>query len=160
MTAGTKASCTCAECVACCEFKPGWFLPEEIAPLAAAMGLTEKELFDRHLMVDAWYGDTVAEDIYLLAPGIVGGDIGDHYPTKPTGVCVFLKGGLCSIHEQGKPFECRATIHGPIPSPHEEVGRAWDKPEHQAKVAQLLGRKPERAEIDILTAIDMMFGVR
>lgn len=139
-------ACECSVCRGACEHKPGWFKPEEIAPLAEAMGVTEQELFDNHLQVDWWNGDeaTGYEDVFVLSPALVG-EAGDMFDRDPRGRCHWYVAGKCAIHELGKPFECAAYHHTEkdIKPRHRGVAVAWNKPEHQAKVRELLGREPE-----------------
>lgn len=138
--------CDCHKCGGACTHKPGWFSPEEIAPLAAALGLTEQQLFDQHLQVDWWNNDE-GGDTFVLSPAVVGGDVGDMFDRDPRGTCAWLKDGNCAIHALGKPFECSRYVHTDsdeaVAARHEAVATAWAAPEQQAKVAQLLGREPE-----------------
>ena len=62
------------------------------------MGLTLKQLFDKHLMVDFWEGEN---PIYLLCPSKIGYD-GKMISYNPRGECSLLKNGLCSIHNKGE----------------------------------------------------------
>jgi Fe-S-cluster containining protein len=141
-------ACECLACRGACEHKPGWFKPDEIAPLAAALGITEKELFDKHLQVDWWEGDedTDYEDVFVLSPAVVHGLPGTMFGSDPRGTCVWFKEGKCAIHEQGKPFECAAYHHSDDPKAgaphHHEAAMAWNAPEHQGKIKELLGREP------------------
>jgi hypothetical protein len=147
-------ACTCPTCAGACKHKPGWFMPEEIAPLAESLGLSEKELFDQHLQVDWWEGDedTDYEDVFVLSPAVVGGNVGDMFDGNPRGVCRWFAQGKCAIHELGKPFECAGYHHTDevkgyettIDPRHRQVAMAWNKPEHQKTVAALLGREPVR----------------
>ena len=144
-------ACDCHKCRAACSHKPGWFLPDQIEPLAEALGLTEKELFDQHLQVDWWAGtdfdDEQDGDVFVLSPAVIGGDAGDMFDRDPTGVCRWFRDGKCAIHDLGKPHECAAYIHseddGIASKRHEDVAQAWNRPEHQEKIKQLLGREPE-----------------
>lgn len=40
---------------------------------------------------------------------------------------------------------------------HEIVAKAWNTPEHQAQIIQLLGHKPEPPEFNFGDALDMLF---
>lgn len=144
-------ACACQTCAGACAHKPGWFKPEQLAPLAAQLGLTEKELFDRHLQVD-WYegeAETNYEDVFVLSPAVVGGDVGDMFDRDPRGKCVWYVDGKCQIHELGKPFECAAYHHTDdadreiVRERHCKTALAWHRPEHQEKIEELLGRKPQ-----------------
>jgi Fe-S-cluster containining protein len=141
-------ACSCQGCQGACEHKPGWFKPDEIAPLAAALGISEQELFDKHLMVD-WWGadsDTDYNDVFVLSPAIVNGIPGEEFASDPRGTCRWFVDGKCAIHDQGKPFECAAYHHSDEPkagSPHhKEAAMAWNNPEAQARIRELLGRDP------------------
>lgn len=142
-------ACTCEKCAGACSHKPGWFKPDEIAPLASALGLTEQQLFDQHLQVDWWEGDedSGGEDVFILSPAVVGGTPGDMFDRDPTGRCVWFKRGRCAIHDIGKPFECAAYHHTDEDQPghHRQAMLAWNKPKHQKQIAKLLGREPETA---------------
>lgn len=149
----THKQCACSSRQSACKNKPGWFKPEQITPLAAALDMTEQELFDKHLAVDWWEMDD-APDIFVLAPALVGEPAGDMYPFAPGGVCSLFKDGKCIIHDKGKPFECAEYLHSDPPSVignrHAATAQAWNAPEHQAKVKELLGREPVAREWDIV----------
>lgn len=147
-----KTECSCEKCKSACAYKPGWFLPEELAPLAEFFNLSEKEVFDKYLAVDWFEGD---EDIFLISPAILGSE-GGMFPGNPTGTCVFYSKGLCEIHSV-KPYECKAFMHGTEKGvlSHKEVGEAW-KP-FQEKVKELLGEEPETESYSLF---DSLFGWR
>lgn len=138
--------CKCHSCKGACSQKPGWFMPDQIEPLAKKMGLSVQELFDKHLGVDYWNGgdDDLPDDIFLLAPAIETMDTGSVYPSNPLGQCVFYKDSLCSIHTQGKPFECAELDHNEkeLDPRHKSVALAWNKPEHQEMIVEFLGFEP------------------
>lgn len=147
--------CKCDGCVRACKMKPGWFMPGEAEILAENMGMTLQELFNQHLGVDWWNADEeIQEDVFVLAPANIHMDTGGEYPKFPEGQCKFLVDGLCTIHEKGKPFECVALNHVEEYN-HADTAKAWNKPEHQAQIEMLLGRKPEAK---ILTMMDVLFG--
>jgi hypothetical protein len=153
--------CQCEACCSACEHKPGWFKPEEIAPLAKAMGLTEQELFDQHLMVDWWVGDehTDMQNVFVLSPATVNIPAGDMSPFDARGVCHWFKNGKCAVHKLGKPYECGAYHHtdnGEV-NHHRDAADAWNKPEHQDKIRELLGREPEVPDYTLADAVTMMF---
>ena len=129
-------------------------MPEEIPALALALNVSVDELFREHLMVDYWVRyDKGYNNIYLLAPRILGRKAGSFYPEKPTGACAWFKNGKCSIHLQGKPSECRQLRHGPdgeyLPIDRKAIAMAWDKPEHRAFIARLIGKDPGKAQFHI-----------
>jgi hypothetical protein len=90
-------------------------MPDQIKPLADHLGLTEQELFDKHLLVD-WVdtldkdGEETDKTVYVISPAIVGADPGQQYPRSPLGVCRWLVDGKCAIHAF-KPFECAEYDH-------------------------------------------------
>lgn len=162
-TRGTRQSCTCGNCVKCCERRPGWMMPGEAEKIAAFLNLSMQELFDRYLIADFWcggfYGNTEGEaytepaldsDVLVLSPAAHDITPGTR-PRWSWGMagghrCVFLKEGQCSIHAV-KPFECREswcgddgkTPGGGIPL-HEQAARAWNTVEHQQQIVQLMRR--------------------
>ena len=141
--------CSCEECTSACHRKPGWFLPEEIKPAAALLGITEQEFFNEYLSVD-YYGsshDAEGNEIpngfmFVLSPATDKSQPGDIFPFDPSGTCVFLKDNKCSIHS-AKPFECKVYDHRHLVSTevHKHVAEAWL--EHKNKIVELLGREPE-----------------
>ncbi|MFA4875601.1 MAG: YkgJ family cysteine cluster protein [bacterium] len=86
-----RHGCSCPACRECCKREPGWFVPEEIAPAARFLKLSEADFVAR-------FCEEHDEDgVLALSPA--------RKPGKSE--CVFLKrGGLCEIHEV-KPYECR-----------------------------------------------------
>lgn len=89
--------CSCSQCTKACLTKPGLFMPGEAEGLAEKMGLSFEELFKTRLVVERipcqpW-------DILVLAPA-----------QDQSGACVFFEGG-CSIHVQGKPYDCAMATH-------------------------------------------------
>jgi hypothetical protein len=140
-------ACDCAKCAGACAHKPGWFKPEQIAPLAEALGLTEQELFDRHLQVDWWENDEIdgPDEIFVLSPAVTEGEPGDMFDGDPRGACRWLQDGKCAIHQLGKPFECAAYHHADteeaVSQRHEETAQAWTG--EQDRIRKLLGREPE-----------------
>lgn len=107
-----KAGCDCQECKELCANEPGWFLPGEVDDAAFFLGMSKDEFIenfcDQHIYCDA----------IILSP------------KKKTGSkeCIFLKKGLCSIHEV-KPFECRKVYGCEEQRKHsrirEIIGKHW-----------------------------------
>lgn len=138
-------SCECDECQTACIKKPGWFLPGEVEVLAENMGATVEQLFENYLMIDYWTGDPEVERegwpmvegegrVYMLSPAVTSRPPGSIFPFNPQGRCVFLTDDLkCSIHDKGKPFECR-SFHGNLENDmdHREVAVKWKG--HQDKL--------------------------
>ena len=88
---------SCETCVGMCENRPCWPTPDEAEKMLNA-GLARK------MMLDYWVNRP--EDIYILAPAIVGYGA-DNAPFWPSGRCILLSSdGLCKIHDSGfKPLE-------------------------------------------------------
>lgn len=122
-----QASCTCANCVAACSNKPGWFMPEDIPAILAHLGARDlgEALGPGKLAVD--FFDAPEDGPLVLSPNIVGSE-SKGIPFYPRGVCVFLKEGRCSIHAI-KPFECRQALHTDSPAAvrarHTAIAAAW-----------------------------------
>lgn len=144
----SKESCTCKKCVYCCEKRVGWFLPGEAEKLAEKMGISLQELFDKHLGVDYWTG---VGDIYVLAPANVNMQPGVIFPFS-IGRCGFLtESGLCSVHELGKPFECKDAFHGEEHTlSHKEVADRWNTPKHQKLIQDLLDEKKKTSKVKVV----------
>lgn len=135
--------CSCNDCKAACEFKPGWFKPGEAEKVAEYLGLTMEELFKTKLGVD-WYENLGDGDVFVLAPAITTMTPGSEYPSNPRGRCIFFKDGLCSIHSV-KPFECRESHHSDsaenIRVRHREAAESWI--DEQGQIKDILGRTPK-----------------
>lgn len=134
--------CTCGKCRRACTIKPGWFMPGEAEEVAKHLNLSLKELFDTYLGVDWWES---ADNIFVLAPAIVGEQTGAEYPGDPNGKCVFFNDEeRCNIHLV-KPFECRElTCTGSSIKRHKNVANSWKN--NQEQIEKLLGREPEAKE--------------
>jgi hypothetical protein len=108
---GTVESCTCSDCVNACHSRPGWMKPKQFREIAAFLGLSLKETFDRYFAIDWWenYKGSNAQ-AYLIAPALVGHE-GKMYPGYPQGTCALLTNkGRCLIHPV-KPIECASSWH-------------------------------------------------
>ncbi len=150
----TKDSCTCKTCEGACKSKPGWFKFGEAEKAAEYLGLTLKEFFDKHLMVDFWKGDDASsgQDTFLLSPAVVGGTPGKMFSMNPRGVCTFLQEGLCSIHPV-KPFECKQYHHNTPREKsrenHKQAMQTWMSEEARAQITELIGNEPSLPDFDI-----------
>lgn len=114
---GTVESCTCVSCVSACTIRPGWFLPGEAEALAAKLGVPFDQLFREKLRIDLAIEDEDNGDMVAgLSPAVMPthpgcGSPGGISPDPPYGVCVFLADNMrCSIHDLGKPYECRVAL--------------------------------------------------
>lgn len=87
-----KSACDCPKCRALCSNEPGWFVPEEIAPAAKFLNLSEAAFIATYL------AEHPVEHGIALAP-----------KQRPNKACIFLEKGLCHIHEV-KPYECRKVF--------------------------------------------------
>jgi len=143
-----EQSCSCPQCQKLCtDIKPGWFLPEEIAPLAKFLNLSIEETFNKHLLVDYWVGweykdeekkEGHSEDVNVLAPNTISFEPGRVAMFTHLGdTCTFYKEGKCSIHEV-KPYECGISkaCEDDMPKVHKEVAKKWI--EHQDFIKNLL----------------------
>lgn len=132
----TPAACLCAKCVACCSRVPGWFLPEQVAPVAAFLGLGVEEFTRRYLTVaTGGIQEDGDEAIPVLRPRRVEGDpevfgtvFWDRDTLYHSSPCVFLEQGRCRIHAV-KPRECRDSYGCRGTATHRlrnEIEQVWD----------------------------------
>ena len=139
--------CDCKGCKNACSHKPGWFKPGEAEKVAESMGMSMKDFFDKYLAVDFFENWGEEKDTYVLSPAVLGNDTGEMFPYKPTGICVFLKEGKCSIHANS-PFECAQYIHSDskeeVETRHVSVKDAWTN--NQKQIEELLGHAPYTPE--------------
>ena len=121
-------SCACEKCKRCCEWFPGYFLPDEVPLAAKTLGVSL-----------AWFKRRYTErrERGVLSPRVEGpgqsGIVG--FLLRGTGRCVFLtKERSCRIYE-ARPYECRMSYGGqPIRTSRSlraKVMRAWRKLELQ-----------------------------
>lgn len=140
-----KFECTCDKCRSACSYVPGWFMPGEAEKAAKHMNLSLKDFFDKYLGINWWEAE---EDIFVLAPAIIGEKTGSEYPGDPKGRCIFFnKDGLCDIHPV-KPFECAESTCNDsdidINERHRSIRDEWE--DNQEQIISLLGREPESEE--------------
>jgi Fe-S-cluster containining protein len=108
------SQCSCDLCRQACLNSPGWFLPEEIAPLARHLKLSVAELFRRHLAVS----ETVTPEgtrrggvmPHKLRDGKAPGGRWTLAELVRPGRCTFYDRGRCTIHPR-RPFECSRMHH-------------------------------------------------
>jgi hypothetical protein len=138
--------CDCDRCRSSCGYKPGWFEPDEIAPLAQVMGLAVQELFAKHLQID-WYENLEGHDetVFVLSPRLDDEEGGTMFPGDPEGACHWFKEGKCAVHALGKPSECQRAGHtlerNQTRLNHTAIARAWIN--HQDMIRDLYGKEPE-----------------
>ena len=110
----TVTSCDCADCRAACLNSPGWFMPHQIAPLAAHLGLSVTELFKRKLAVGVTQmpdGNQVHGVMpHKLRDGKKPGSVWTLRELADPGRCVFFDRGRCTIYKY-RPYECARMIH-------------------------------------------------
>jgi Fe-S-cluster containining protein len=107
-------SCDCPDCRAACLNSPGWFMPNQIAPLADHLGLTVPELFNSKLAV----GVTRLADgseVHGLMPHKLRdrkkpGSVWSLVELAEPGRCIFYDRGLCTIYKY-RPYECARMMH-------------------------------------------------
>ncbi len=107
-------SCDCSDCRAACLNSPGWFMPNQIAPLASRLGMSVAELFRRKLAI----GVTRMPDgkqvhgvmPHKLRDGKKPGSVWTLRELADAGRCVFFDRGRCTIYEH-RPFECARMMH-------------------------------------------------
>ncbi len=107
-------SCDCPECRAACLNSPGWFMPNQIAPLADHVGLSVEDLFRKKLAV----GLTQMPDgrqvhgvmPHKLRDGKKPGTVWTLRELAEPGRCVFFDRGRCTIYKY-RPFECARMMH-------------------------------------------------
>jgi hypothetical protein len=140
-------ACNCSDCRAACTNTPGWFTPDQIEPLAQALGLTVDELFADHLRIDWWEGES---PVFVLAPKLRGREGGEMADGDPHGTCHWYVDEKCAIHETGhKPAECARLGHVDGERVHfarKELIAAWRPKKMQAWIRELYGGEPEAEE--------------
>lgn len=103
--------CRCQECVSACEYKPGWFLPDQAE---SAIKFIKEKYWGYgkgiHLLaIDHWCDEEATIDV--LSPNVKVNIKKPRYPFNPKGKCVFLDSDRhCQIHDI-KPWECSDYIH-------------------------------------------------
>jgi len=156
--------CSCRDCASACYKKPGWFLPQEIKPVADFLGITEQQFFHRYLSVD--YFGLPNEFLFVLSPATENSTPGEVFPLEPSGMCVFLKNGKCGIHAV-KPFECRLYDHrkkiltkeesDKSTEEHLAVAEAWVP--YKDYIAKLLGKEPQVPIPNALEVLSFLSGM-
>jgi hypothetical protein len=150
--------CSCTACRNACQHKPGWFQPQQIKPLAEAMGLTVEELFKQHLQVDYWNGEEDDPATFVLSPRLKDYEGGTMFPANPRGTCHWYEDGKCAIHTLGKPAECQQLGHEgttAVRARHEATAQTWKSKRHQQTIRELYGGEPQA---ETWSMLDMLLG--
>ncbi len=107
-------SCDCPACRAACLNSPGWFMPNQIAPLANHLGLSVEELFRRKLAVGVTQlpggGKVHGVMPHKLRDGKKPGSVWTLTELAQPGRCVFFDRGKCAIYRY-RPYECARMMH-------------------------------------------------
>ena len=107
-------SCDCQDCKSACTVSPGWFMPEQIAPLAEHLGLSIEELFRKKLAVSVTRLPN-GKEVHGVMPhkfrdGKKPGSVWTLMELAQPGRCVFFDRGKCTIYKL-RPYECARMIH-------------------------------------------------
>ena len=144
-------SCDCAACRAACLNSPGWFMPNQIAPLADHLGLSLAELFRQKLAVGVTQmpdgGQVHGVMPHKLRDGKKPGTVWSMLELAEPGRCIFFDRGRCTIYKY-RPFECARMMHdrprAAVTLRHRIVPR-WTK-ESLREFAELVGQKLKAAK--------------
>ncbi len=108
------SSCDCQDCRAACNNSPGWFMPDQIAPLAKHLGLSVEDLFRKKLAVSVTRMPD-GKEVHGVMPhkfrdGKKPGSVWTLLELTQPGRCVFFDHGKCTIYKF-RPYECARMIH-------------------------------------------------
>ena len=107
-------SCDCERCRRACLNSPGWFTPDQLAPLARHLGLTVEEVFARHLAVGVTHmpDGSLRHGVmpHKLRDGKKPGGVWTLAELARPGRCVFYDRGRCTIYPV-RPHECARMMH-------------------------------------------------
>lgn len=141
--------CACDRCQNFCRQKPGWFTPDQIAPLARKLNLSIGELFRRFLRIDAVLVVERGQQraIFVLAPAMTRKGSGAISDPSDHGACVWFADGQCGIHET-KPRECSLVDHASTRTDGDHLRAAILKEWVSARsfVQELYGKKLKAPE--------------
>lgn len=138
--------CSCRECVAACRHHPGALMPGDLKRLTRFLGLTEQQLFKKHIAVlDLGENRLPFPAARYLPAGRVTKYTDDRWSLNCW--CHWLnEDGLCDVHE-AKPTECAEVVpHNRLPCDGHDprriaIYRAWARPENRLRLAKLLGEE-------------------
>jgi len=137
--------CSCAVCAKQCNFRPGYFKPEEIDKVAKYLNMDVETVFYSFLAVD-WDDreEHNGEVIFIIAPALKDSHTGVEYPEYPSGECSFYMNKTCTIYPV-RPFECRLFDHRLSQDYYREkrleVVQSWKGKTEM--IEKLLGRPPQ-----------------
>jgi Fe-S-cluster containining protein len=108
------SSCDCPDCRQACLNSPGWFMPEQLAALAATLGRPREEVFKTSLAL----GTTLMPDgkrclgvmPHKLRDFKKPGQIWKLSELADPGRCIFYARGKCTIYAV-RPYECSRMLH-------------------------------------------------
>ncbi len=107
-------SCDCPDCRAACLNSPGWFMPNQIPPLANHLGLSVGDLFRKKLAIGVTQmpGGKSVHGImpHKLRDGKKPGSVWTLPELATPGRCIFFDRGKCTIYKY-RPFECARMMH-------------------------------------------------
>ena len=107
-------SCGCADCRAACLNSPGWFMPDQLAPLARHLKMPLEEVFRRYLAVSVTQMPDRSKRHgimpHKLRDGKKPGDVWTLEELVRPGRCVFFDRGRCTIYPV-RPYECARMMH-------------------------------------------------
>ena len=107
-------SCDCSECRAACSNSPGWFMPNQIGPLANHLGMSVGELFAKKLAVGvtAMPGGKTNHGVmpHKMRDGKKPGSVWTLTELSTPGRCIFFDRGKCTIYKF-RPYECARMMH-------------------------------------------------
>ena len=156
----TRTDCNCESCIRACKYRPGWFKFGEIGRVAKFLKTTTAKLFKQYLCVDWYYGKHFGDDVFIVAPAVIGHE-GGMSPYNPRGRCVFLTDDdKCLIHPV-KPFECAIYDHDmkfeTMQKEHGMVAQTWDGDRQRKHVRRLLGYEPYAPAPGIIDMVALPF---
>lgn len=134
--------CSCRQCIAACRHHPGALMPGDLRRLAKFLGLTEKQLFKKHIAVlDLGEGRLP----FPAARYLLAGQVTEYTDNRWNWDCCchwLNENDLCDVHK-AKPTECAEVVphksaHGVDPR-RVAIYRAWARPENRLRLARLLG---------------------
>lgn len=146
LSASTRPGCSCDACVSACTHKPGWLRFGDEKIIAAQLGITVKEIFDKYLAVDFWTDPKTHKEYFGLSPVTHRATPGKMFPFDPLGTCIFFTADKkCGIHAVA-PAECQGYMHDLTDEQsmnlHREVAESWGSDEAKKLIRELLGKEP------------------